>query len=206
MGHVAVAIQLSDRYGFAYYREWHKILQAWAERAVTSDSPTRIERALDDLRSIRAMARRPYYLSLLADAHQAARRPARARAVLRDALADAATSGEQWWVPELHRRLGTLDGGPRGEADLRRALDLAGAQGASSLALRAAIALARRAASERGTLQRVLDAVPEPARQDRRAALDVLGGLDVTSFGERGSNNSRTVDMQPSDFSSRKEA
>ena len=28
MGHVAVAIQLSDRYGFAYYREWHKILQA----------------------------------------------------------------------------------------------------------------------------------------------------------------------------------
>ena len=206
MGHVAVAIQLSDRYGFAYYREWHKILQAWAERAVTSDSPTRIERALDDLRSIRGMARRPYYLSLLADAHQAARRPARARAVLRDALADAATSGEQWWAPELHRRLGTLDGGPRGEADLRRALDLAGAQGASSLALRAAIALARRAASERGTLQRVLDAVPEPARQDRRAALDVLGGLDVTSFGERGSNDSRTVDMQPSDFSSRKEA
>ena len=206
MGHVAVAIQLSDRYGFAYYREWHKILQAWAERAVTSDSPTRIERALDDLRSIRGMARRPYYLSLLADAHQAARRPARARAVLRDALADAATSGEQWWAPELHRRLGTLDGGPRGEADLRRALDLAGAQGASSLALRAAIALARRAASERGTLQRVLDAVPEPARQDRRAALDVLGGLDVTSFGERGSNDSRTLDMQPSDFSSRKEA
>lgn len=196
--HVAVAVHLCDRYGFAYYREWHRILRAWAERAATSDSATRIERALEDLRSIRAIARRPYYQSLLADAHQAARRPARARAVLRAALADAATSGEQWWVPELHRRLGTLDGGPEGEADLHRALDLAATQGASSLALRAAISLARRAPSERATLQRILDAVPEPARQDRLAAIDVLGGpggLDVTSFGERRSNNSRTVDL-----------
>ena len=203
--HAAVAAELCDRYSFAYYREWHRILRAWAERAVTSDSPTRIARALDDLRSIRAMARRPYYLSLFADAHQAARRPARARVVLRAALADAATSGEQWWVPELHRRLGTLDGGPSGEAAIRRALDVAAAQGASSLALRAAITLARRLPSERATLQRVLDAVPEPARLDRLAAIDLLDSIDATSLGERRSNDSRTVDMQPSDRHSKRE-
>jgi hypothetical protein len=202
---VRVAFELCDRYDFAYYREWHRILGAWAERATSADSPTRIERALDDLRSIRAIARRPYYQSLLADAHQARRRPARARAALRAGLADAATSGERWWVPELHRCLGMLDDGPSGEAEIRTALDLAIDQGAGSLALRAAITLARRTPSERATLQRVLDAVPEPAPRDRFAAIDVLAGLDVTGFGERHPNDSRTVDLQPSGHKGRKE-
>ena len=110
--HSTVAAELCSHYGFAYYREWPLILAAWANRGVGSDSPARIERALDEMRSIRALARRPYYLSLLADAHEAAGDPRQARAVLEAALADAATSGEQWWVPELHRRLGTLDDGP----------------------------------------------------------------------------------------------
>ena len=147
--HTTAAAELCGQYGFAYYREWPLILAAWADRGVGSDSPARIERALDEMRSIRALARRPYYLSLLADAHQVAGDPRQARAVLEAALADAATSGEQWWVPELHRRLGTLDDGPGGEAAIRRAVDLATAQGAWSLALRAAISLARRAPSER---------------------------------------------------------
>jgi DNA-binding SARP family transcriptional activator len=202
--HAAVAIDLCDRYDFAYYREWHRILWAWADRSTRSDSTTRIERALDDLRSIRAMARLPYYQSLLADAHEAARRPARARAALQAALADATSSGEQWWVPELRRRLAILDRGPEGEIELRRALDIAVAQRAGSLALRAAISLAERASSERATLQRFLDAVPEPARQDRLAAIAVLDGLDVASPGERRANDSRTVDLRPSDLGSRR--
>ena len=90
------------------------------------------------------------------------------------ALVHAAISGEQWWVPELHRRIGMLDDGPAGAAAVRRAVDLATAQGAWSLALRAAIGLALRAPSEQATLRAVLDAVPEPARRDRLEAEGVL--------------------------------
>ena len=128
------------------------------------------------MRSIRALARRPYYLSLLADAHEVAGDARQARAALEAALADAATTGEQWWVPELHCRLGMLDDGLEGEAAVRRAVDVATAQGAWSLALRAAIRLARRARSEQATLRAVLDAVPEPARRDRLDADAVLAG------------------------------
>ena len=193
--HAAVAAELCDRYGFAYYREWHVILGAWAERAADVDSPTRIERALEELRSIRGLARRPYYLSLLADAHQTAGHAREARAVLDAALADAATSGEQWWVPELHRRLGMLDDGPGGEVSVRRAMDLAREHGAWSLALRAAISLARRAPFERVTLRAVLDAVAEPARHDHVEAEAVLDGTVGHASTNAGANASRTIDM-----------
>jgi DNA-binding SARP family transcriptional activator len=196
--HATVAAELCSQYGFAYYREWPVILAAWADRGVGSDSPTRIERALDELRSIRGLARRPYYLSLLADAHQAAGHPRQARAVLDAALADAATSGEQWWVPELHRRLGTLDDGLGGEVAVRRAVDLATAQGAWSLTLRAAISLARRAPSEQATLRAVLDAVPEPARRDRLEAEAVLAGTVGHASTNASANASRTIDMPAS--------
>jgi DNA-binding SARP family transcriptional activator len=195
--HATTAAELCSRYGFAYYREWPAILVAWADRGVGSDSPTRIEHALDTMRSIRALARRPYYLSLLADAHQAAGDPGRARAVLDAALADAATSGERWWVPELYRRLGTLDEGSEGEAAAHRAVVLATAQGAWSLALRAAIGLARRSPSRQATLRAVLDAVAEPTRHDRLEAEAVLAGT-VGHAAADAANASRTTDMPAS--------
>jgi predicted ATPase len=196
--HGTVAAELCSRYGFAYYREWPVILAAWAARGDGSDSPTRIERALDALRSIRGLARRPYYLSLLADAHQAAGHPQQARAVLDAALADAATSGEQWWVPELHRRLGSLDDDPAGETAVRRAVDLATAQGAWSLALRAAISLARRTPSEKTALRVVLDAVPEPSRFDRLEAETVLADTVGHASTNATANVSRTIDLPAS--------
>jgi hypothetical protein len=198
LGHGTVAGELCSRYGFAYYREWHVILAAWAGRAAGSDSPTRIERALEDLRSIRGLARRPYFLSLLADAHRAAGHARQARAVLDAALAGAATSGEQWWVPELHRSLGTLDDGPGGEVAARRAVNLATAQGAWSLALRAAISLARRAPSAQATLRVVLDAVPEPSRHDQLEAEAVLAGTVGHASTNASANGSRTIDLPAS--------
>jgi DNA-binding SARP family transcriptional activator len=196
--HSAVAVELSSKYGFAYYREWPSILAAWAYRGVGSDSPARIERALDEMRSIRALARRPYYLSLLAEAHHAAGDARRARAVLDAALADAASSGEQWWVPELHRRLGTLDDGAAGEVAIRRAVDLATSQGAWSLALRAAISLARRAPGERVTLREVLDNVAEPAPNDRIEAEAVFADSARRGSTNARANASRTEDMPAS--------
>ena len=193
--HATVAAELCSQYGFAYYRDWPLILAAWADRGVGSDSPARIERALDEMRSIRALARRPYYLSLLADAHEVAGDARQARAALEAALAAAATTGEQWWVPELHCRLGMLDDGLEGEAAVRRAVDVATAQGAWSLALRAAIRLARRARSEQATLRAVLDAVPEPARRDRLDADAVLGGTVGHASTNASTNASRTIEV-----------
>ena len=48
--HATIAAGLCSQYGFAYYREWPAILAAWADRGVGSDSPTRIEHALDEMR------------------------------------------------------------------------------------------------------------------------------------------------------------
>jgi DNA-binding SARP family transcriptional activator len=196
--HTTVAAELCSRYGFAYYRDWPLILAAWADRGVGSDSPARIKRAIDEMRSIRALARRPYYLSLLADAHETAGDPRQARAVLEAALADAAASGELWWVPELQRRLGALDDGPSGEAAIRRAVDLATARGGWSLALRAAISLARRSPSERATLRAILDAVREPARRDRLEAEAVLAGTVGHAGSIGAANASRTIDVPAS--------
>ena len=196
--HATIAADLCSQYDFAYYRDWPVILAAWADRGVGSDSPVRIEHALDEMRSIRALARRPYYLSLLADAHQSAGDLGQARAVLDAALVDAATSSEQWWVPELHRRLGTLDDGSVGDVAVRRAVDLATAQGAWSLALRAAISLARRAPSERATLRAVLDAVAEPARHDRLEAEALLAGTVGHASTNASANVSRTIDLPSS--------
>jgi hypothetical protein len=118
--------------------------------------------------------------------------------VLDAALAGAATSGEQWWVPELHRSLGTLDDGPGGEVAARRAVNLATAQGAWSLALRAAISLARRAPSAQATLRVVLDAVPEPSRHDQLEAEAVLAGTIGHASTNASANGSRTIDLPAS--------
>jgi len=95
----------------------------------------------------------------------------------------------------LHRRLGTLDDGPGGEEHVRRAVDLAREHGAWSLALRAAISLARRAPSEQATLRAILDAVAEPARHDRVEAEAVLGGTVGHEATNGGANASRTIDL-----------
>ena len=191
--HASVAAELCRQYGFAYYREWPVILAAWADRGVRSDSPGRIERAIDEMRSIRALARRPYYLSLLADAHHAAGDEQQERRILHAALADAATSGEQWWVPEVYRRLASLDHGPGGEEALHRAIDLATEHGALSLALRAGVDLARRTNTEPAVLRAILEAIPEPAHDDRMRA-EALAG----TAGQAPANALRTMDMPAS--------
>ena len=81
---------------------------------------------------------------------------------------------------------------------IRRAVDLATAQGAWSLALRAAISLALRSPSERATLRAVLDAVPEPARRDRLEAEAVLAGSVGHGRTNAGANASRTIDVPAS--------
>lgn len=179
--HTAIAGEFCDRYRFAYYGEWCTILEAWAARGSSPDSADRIERALEDMEAIRALARRPYYLSLLADVHLAAGRPDVARAVLGEALSTALASGEAWWAPEIHRLLGELDVGEAAEREFRLAIDLAGRQGNGALALRAGISLARRDPEARQLLATILDSVPDPDTRERADAEGLIGAPAASS-------------------------
>lgn len=173
------AVELCERYGFAYYGEWGQIFLAWHERNQPgSNSVARIEAALTSLRSIGAEFRRPYYLSILAEAHQAAGDDDRARAILGAALSTAHANEDRYWVPEIQRLLAELGPEAEREAGLRAALDVARSQGSRSLALRAAMSLVRHTPDAAGELRQVLDSLPEgdhsPVATQARDMLDRL--------------------------------
>ena len=156
------AIDLCEKYGFVYYREWGQILLAWHDRNRTgSKSVARIETALESLRSIGAELRRPQYLAILAETHLAAGDVDRANSILGAAVATANANEDVYWLPEIHRLIAELGPESRREASLRVALDLARRHGSRSLALRVADSLVRQSASASGELQHALGSLPE---------------------------------------------
>jgi tetratricopeptide (TPR) repeat protein len=156
------AIDLCERYGFAYYGEWGQILLAWRDRTTPgSDSVARIETALESLRSIGAEIRRPYYLALLAQTHQAAGDVDRARSILDAAVATASANEDVYWLPEIQRSLAELGPESSRDATLRAALALARSHGSRSLALRAATSLARHTPQAAGEVRDALEDMPE---------------------------------------------
>jgi DNA-binding SARP family transcriptional activator len=157
------ALELCERYRFAYYGEWGAILLAWHERASDPDAADRISAALAKLRAAGAEARRPYYLGLLAQAHQAAGRPDRARSVLGAALSTAHASQDAFWVPEIHRLIALLAPEPARSAGLRAAIEAGIRQGSQSLAVRATIDLVESEAGARDELRALLADWPEAA-------------------------------------------
>jgi predicted ATPase len=91
----------------------------------------------------------PRWMCLLAENHLTAQRYAEGLVQVKQALAVAAESGEQWFVPHMHQVRAELllhmqDGTEESpEAILRTAMDIACGQGAKGWELRAAVALAR---------------------------------------------------------------
>lgn len=139
--HAVTVSELCSRYGFAYYGEWATILQGWVVSAERPDEGVAmIRQGLANLRALGAETRRPYYLSLLADALATAGHTEEARAVLDAALATAAQNADLWWYADLHRLRGALS--DSAENWLQRALEIARSQAAKSLELRAAVSLA----------------------------------------------------------------
>jgi tetratricopeptide (TPR) repeat protein len=104
--------ELSQRFGFVYYEDWARILLGWlaAQEGQAEHGIELIRAGLDNLDRQRALARRPYYLSLLADAHLAAGRLDQAALVLDRALAIGEARGDVWWNPQLEHRKMALDG------------------------------------------------------------------------------------------------
>jgi DNA-binding SARP family transcriptional activator len=133
---------MCDRYAFAYYGEWGRILAGWATSGAIGEALTRS--GLDRLGSLRALARMPFYLAILAEVLAASGRDREASRALCDARALADAHGDRWWLAELWRRDAGFHTGAEADSMLHQAIAVAREQGSRALELRAATDLARR--------------------------------------------------------------
>jgi hypothetical protein len=136
------AVTLCERFGFAYYGDWARVLLGWVRG---QDEPARgietIESALERLDAQRARARRPYYLSLLADPYRRAGQSDRAALIVDTAIEMALARGDAWWLPALFLQKSELGPAVHRDASLRRGLEIAQAQHSLSLAQRLTAAM-----------------------------------------------------------------
>ena len=94
-------MELCDRYDFAYYREWGVVLSGWCMGG--DAGAARIEQGLAALRAEGALARQPYYLSLLAEVRLDAGDRSGGRGPGRPPWRSPSRTSDRWWVPELLR-------------------------------------------------------------------------------------------------------
>lgn len=147
---------LCDRYQVAYYNQWWQILAGWM--AADDGGMEQIEEGIARLRSQKAFARMPYWLSLLATAKMEAGHSDAARAVLDAAAAAAGQNDDQWWLPEVLRLRARLEPAPQSRRLLERAAQHAVAQGSIVLEQRCRMdlaALANAGSGRAGTVRSV---------------------------------------------------
>jgi DNA-binding SARP family transcriptional activator len=128
------AIALSERFEFGYYGDWSRVLVGWARgHERPTDGVEIIESALAQLDAQRAQARRPYFLSLLAELYDMAGDRRRSALILESSIAMALERGDRWWLPAQYLQRSGLETATQGEATLHLALDLARTQGSRAL-------------------------------------------------------------------------
>jgi predicted ATPase len=144
-------VTLASEYGFAQWAACGRVLQGWAD-AQKGEATTGIARIRDGLAAREATGARaatPLFLTLLAEALALAGKIEEGLAILDDALATAAVSGERGWDAEIHRFRGDLSARlpypdpAEAEESFRTALAIAREQGTRGYELRAATSLAR---------------------------------------------------------------
>ena len=144
-------IALSTEQGFPQWLAYANVLRGWAltVRGEGEEGIAQIHKGLVARQALGAQLNRPYFLSLLAEAHGKAGQIEEGLAVLNQALDTVNKTGERNWEAELHRRKGEIllmqQGQKVGEAEecFRQALDTARRQQAKSLELRATMSLSR---------------------------------------------------------------
>jgi DNA-binding SARP family transcriptional activator len=142
---VAELRDLCQRYEFAYYREWALILDGWSAAGDRAGEGTRLaELGIGNLKAQGAFARRPYWLSLLADLQAREGRPGAARATLDAALTAARVYDDLWWLPEVMRMRASYDPPEQAVARMRAGADLAASHGSVALVRRCEDELRRR--------------------------------------------------------------
>jgi DNA-binding SARP family transcriptional activator/tetratricopeptide (TPR) repeat protein len=133
---------LCERYDFAYYREWSLVLGGWLRGG--ADGIATARRGIDTLIGRGALARMPYWLTLLSDLSERAGNSERARADLDAAEVGAAARDDVWWLPEVMRKRARYDVSADAIARLHRAIRLAQAQNSHALVARCAADLEER--------------------------------------------------------------
>ena len=139
--------ELCGRYGFAYYREWGQILDGWSRRDESGIDLAR--RGIANLKTAGSFARRPYWLSLLADLLARNDRPGAAQAALDAALVAGRERDDLWWLPEVMRLRAAHDGKEAAISRLRSAAEMATAHGSAGLLRRCEHDLGRRGVGAR---------------------------------------------------------
>ena len=134
--------ELCGRYGFAYYREWGLILDAWSRPDEAGIDLAR--RGIANLKTAGSFARRPYWLSLLADLLARDDRTDAAQAALDAALVAGRERDDLWWLPEVMRLRAAYDEEEAAISRLRSAAEMATAHGSVGLLRRCEHDLARR--------------------------------------------------------------
>jgi tetratricopeptide (TPR) repeat protein len=164
------ALALASKYQAPYYRAWAEILVNYA-LAMEQPDEEHIGQLRDSITAFTASGARlrlPYYLSLLAQAYGQAMRAEEGLASIDEAFSEALAHSERWWDAELHRLRGELlllggSDAAEVEAAFLYAIEMAQAQQAQSLELRATMSLARlwsaqhRSGEARRRLQNVYD-------------------------------------------------
>jgi tetratricopeptide (TPR) repeat protein len=122
-------VALCERYGFAYYGDWARVLIGWVRgQERPAEGVEIIESALERLDAKRAQARRPYYMSLLAETYALAGHRDRAASIVDAAITMAHARSDVWWLPALYLQKSEVEVPARRQETLRRALELAQSQ------------------------------------------------------------------------------
>jgi predicted ATPase len=128
-----------------FFRDWALVQQG----RQGEEELARLRQGLAAYWATWAELNRPYWLTLLAEAHDTVGQAEEGLCLLREALVVVENSGEQLWEAELYRLKGellqqqTLPDAQQAEACFCQALATARRQQAKSLELRAAMSLAR---------------------------------------------------------------
>jgi len=148
--HAEQALALTSNFQTPYYRAWAAILASYALalEQPSEEEISRLRDSIDEFKASSARLRLPYYFALLAQVYAKAGRAEEGLAAIDEALAAARTHSERWWDAELHRLRGELlllrgADSADAEAAFLRAIEIARAQHAKSLELRATMSLAR---------------------------------------------------------------
>src|SRR5262245_42686209 len=149
--HAAAVIQLTTDQGFPHWRAYGTLLHGWAlaHQGEAEEGIAQLQQGMLARLATGAVLARPYFLSLLVEAHAATGQPEAGLTALTEAFTLVDTSGERWYMPELYRLKGTLllqqSPDHQGEAEVcfQQAIGIARRQQAKSLELRAATSLAR---------------------------------------------------------------
>ncbi|MEO7006756.1 MAG: AAA family ATPase [Terrimesophilobacter sp.] len=130
-GIVTELADLCERYGFAYYRQWAMVLSGWLEGGAAGLRLARV--GINALEQDGALARMPYWLSLVADLHRRQGDTVAAVAVLDAATAVATEHDDRWWQPEILRMRAGFDSTPQACNRLQQAVASARSQSSISL-------------------------------------------------------------------------